>query len=91
MTCAALPVQPGKGHFIIAFRPEAIQKVNWGGNPNQAVTFESDGQKYHPRNSFKLWQQTVKHAAIPWKNEELEVAEQFRNFVIDYTLNKIYS
>lgn len=87
----ALPVQPDKGHFIIAFRPEAVQKVNWGGNPNQAITFEPDGQKYHPRNSFKMWQQTVQQTAIPWRTEELEVAEQFRNFVVDYTLNKVYS
>jgi light-regulated signal transduction histidine kinase (bacteriophytochrome) len=86
-----LPIQPDRGHFIIAFRPEAVQKVDWGGNPNQAITFEADGKKYHPRNSFKLWQQTVHQTAIPWNNGELEVAEQFRHFVVEYTLNKVYS
>ncbi|HWJ29808.1 MAG TPA: GAF domain-containing protein, partial [Flavisolibacter sp.] len=86
-----LPIQPDRGHFIIAFRPEAVQKVDWGGNPNQAITFEADGKKYHPRNSFKLWQQTVHQTAIPWNKEELEVAEQFRHFVVEYTLNKVYN
>jgi chemotaxis family two-component system sensor kinase Cph1 len=87
----ALPVQPDRGSFIIAFRSEAVQKVNWGGNPNEAVQFESDGKKYHPRNSFRQWQQTVKETSIPWKTEEIEVAESFRNFVVEYTLNRMYN
>lgn len=87
----ALPIQPERGSYIIAFRPEALQKVNWGGNPNDAVQFESDGKRYHPRNSFSQWQQTVKQTSIPWKSEEIEVAENFRNFVLEYTLNKIYN
>lgn len=86
-----LPIQPEKGSYIVAFRPEALQKVNWGGNPNEAVQFEADGKKYHPRNSFNQWQQTVKQTSIPWKAEEIEVAENFRNFVVEYTLNKIYN
>jgi light-regulated signal transduction histidine kinase (bacteriophytochrome) len=87
----ALPIQPERGSYILAFRPEAIQKVNWGGNPNEAVQFEADGKQYHPRNSFSQWQQTVKQTSLPWKPEEMEVAENFRNFVVEYTLNKIYS
>src|SRR5207253_3105447 len=80
-----------RGNFIIAFRSEAIQKVNWGGNPNEAVQFEADGKQYHPRNSFSQWQQTVKHTSIPWKPEEIEVAENFRNFVVEFTLNRMYN
>ena len=87
----ALPIQPEKGNYILAFRPEVLQKVNWGGNPNEAVQFEADGKKYHPRNSFNEWQQTVKQTSIPWKTEEIEVAENFRNFVVEYTLNKFYN
>ena len=87
----ALPIQPEKGNYILAFRPEVLGTVNWGGNPNEAVQFEQDGKKYHPRNSFNQWQQTVKQTSRPWKKEELEVAENFRNFVVAYTLNKFYN
>jgi len=87
----SLPIQPEKGSYIVAFRPEAVQKVNWGGNPNEAVQFAADGRQYHPRNSFSQWQQTVKQTCIPWKKEEIEIAENFRNFVLDYTLNKFYN
>lgn len=85
----ALPVQPEKGNYIFAFRTEEVRNVNWGGNPNEAIRFEADGRNYHPRNSFRLWQETVRGTSAPWTVEEIEMAEQFRNFVVEYTLNKI--
>jgi light-regulated signal transduction histidine kinase (bacteriophytochrome) len=85
----ALPVQPERGAYILAFRPEAVRDVAWGGNPDEAITFEPDGKRYHPRNSFRMWKKTVQNNAIPWNKEEIEIAEQFRNFVVEYTLNKM--
>ena len=85
-----LPTQPERGNYIVAFRPQALQKVNWGGNPNEAVQ-EPDGKKYHPRNSFTQWKQTAKQTSIPWKTEEIDVTENFKNFVVEYTLNRIYN
>src|SRR5205823_3350854 len=35
----ALPVQPDQGHFVLAFRPEHLRTVSWGGNPNEAIRF----------------------------------------------------
>jgi light-regulated signal transduction histidine kinase (bacteriophytochrome) len=86
-----LPVHRDRGTYILAFRPEAVQKLNWGGNPSEAVQFEADKKNYHPRNSFRLWQQIVKQTSLPWDEEELVSAEQFRNFVAELTLNKVYS
>lgn len=85
----ALPIQPEKGNYILAFRPEEVHKVNWSGNPDEAVKFEADRKNYHPRNSFQLWQQEVRQKAVPWKPEEIRMAEQFRNFVVEYTLNSL--
>jgi light-regulated signal transduction histidine kinase (bacteriophytochrome) len=48
----ALPLDEKQGNFILAFRKEAVQKLSWGGNPSEAVQFEADGKKYHPRASF---------------------------------------
>jgi chemotaxis family two-component system sensor kinase Cph1 len=84
----ALPIQPDKGEYLLAFRQEAIRNVNWGGNPDEVVQFEDDRKTaYHPRNSFRLWQETVQHTAIPWREEELEIAESLRNFLLDFSLN----
>ena len=85
----ALPIKPEKGDYILVFRPEVIQQTNWGGNPNEAIRFEQDRKVYHPRNSFQLWQETVRKTALPWTEAEVEVAENFRNLIIEYSLNKV--
>ena len=82
-----LPVRPDSGDYIIAFRPEAVQEVNWGGNPNEAIRFEEDGVRYHPRASFQQWKQRVTQTAIPWSKDELAIAERFRRLVAAYVLN----
>jgi len=68
-----------------------IQQVNWGGNPNEAINFERDKVTYHPRNSFQLWQQTVKHTSLPWSHAQVQVAERFRSFLVEYKLKKVYA
>lgn len=83
----ALPIQPDKGNYLLAFRKEANQKINWSGNPNEALQFEANKKDYHPRSSFKIWQETVQNTSFPWKQEELEIAETFRNVLIEYALH----
>lgn len=79
-----IPVQPNKGDYLVAFRPEVIQEVNWGGNPNEAVRFEKDNIQYHPRNSFSIWRQTVRNTALAWKQTEMQMASHLRNFILEY-------
>ena len=84
----AISIQPEKGNFLIAFRPEIITTVKWGGNPNDALTFEPGSTVYHPRNSFKIWTQTSKFSSEPWRPEEIEVAEGFRNALVAFKLQQ---
>jgi two-component system, chemotaxis family, sensor kinase Cph1 len=83
-----IPIQPQKGDYIIFFRQEVVQKINWGGNPEEAINFEKHSQNYHPRNSFRIWQQTLAHTSLPWKSYEVNIAEQFRNFMLEYIVTK---
>jgi light-regulated signal transduction histidine kinase (bacteriophytochrome) len=82
----ALPVSVQKGNFILGFRPEVIQTIEWGGNPNQAIQFEPDGKTYHPRNSFAIWKETVKQASIPWSAQEVNAAEMLRTSILERIL-----
>ena len=84
----ALPLHPEKRYYLLAFRQEEVQKISWSGNPSETVHFEPDGIQYHPRSSFRIWQQTLRGRAVEWSPEELEVAERFRNSVVDFLLNK---
>ena len=81
-----VPVNPAKGEFIIFFRPEAEREIEWGGNPNEAIRFEKNSVHYHPRNSFQVWQQVVKYTSLPWKKYEVDIATQFRYFILEHLM-----
>lgn len=80
-----IPVGENEEEYIAIFRPEVVHTVNWGGNPNEAIRFEGDSKTYHPRFSFSLWQQTVRQTALPWKEEEINAAENIRSFIYEYS------
>lgn len=81
-----LPVKPERKTYVLAFRGEALQKINWGGRPDEAVRLE--GKKYHPRASFAVWQQEVKKTSLPWTKADLDLADQFRATLIQFFFNK---
>lgn len=83
-----LPIDLDRGDMVICFRGEVKREINWGGDPSQAIKFELDGKNYHPRNSFKLWQETVHRTSLPWTAPELAAAEVMRSFIYEfYTKN----
>ncbi|MDJ0635362.1 MAG: ATP-binding protein [Xenococcaceae cyanobacterium MO_188.B29] len=75
--------------FIIWFRPEVIQTVNWGGNPHKSAKIEENGTiKLSPRKSFAKWQETVQGKSLPWKPCELEAAIELRSSIVGIVLRK---
>ncbi|WP_442590933.1 GAF domain-containing protein [Pedobacter sp. AW31-3R] len=84
-----IPIDSDKGDFLVCFRPELVEDIKWGGDPNQAINFEKDGKNYHPRNSFKLWIQTVLKHSLSWKKQELEVAESLRSFLFEFRTKQL--
>jgi len=83
----AIPVNLDKGEFIVVFRPELVQTINWGGDPNKTINIDPDGKKYHPRASFKIWQQKVHNTSVPWTKSEVSAAEHLRAFIYEF-INK---
>ncbi|WKN32329.1 GAF domain-containing protein [Porifericola rhodea] len=72
--------------FLLLFRPEIVHTVKWGGNPNDAINFEDDKQKYHPRNSFKQWQEKVEFTSMPWEEELIGVSKTLRTVMLEKML-----
>jgi two-component system, chemotaxis family, sensor kinase Cph1 len=67
--------------YVLCFRPEVIQTVNWGGNPEQAYQEEvaADGNvRLSPRKSFQLWQEQVRLHSRPWQAVEIAAAVELR-------------
>jgi diguanylate cyclase (GGDEF)-like protein len=69
----------GSADFIVLFRPEVIETVNWAGKPE----FPEDDPLFAarpltPRNSFAVWSQRVRNTAEQWSRTELEFGEKMR-------------
>lgn len=84
----AIPVS--RHSFVIWFRPEILQTVNWGGNPQQAYHVEeTDGKvKLCPRQSFELWKETVRLTALPWQSDEVQAVLKLRKAIIKNVLRQ---
>ncbi len=75
--------------FILWFRPEVIQTVSWGGNPEKPVEVAADGVRLSPRRSFDVWKQTVQQTALPWRPYEVTAAGDLRRAIIEVVLYKV--
>lgn len=62
------------GGYLLWFRPEVRQTVNWAGDPNDAVKVSASGQ-LSPRNSFAQWKEVVRLKAAAWEPHHVEAAE----------------
>ena len=68
--------------FLLFFRPEYIQSVNWGGNPQKIETVDENGNvKLSPRRSFSLWRETTKLKSLGWRKLELEAISQLADTI----------
>ncbi|RFM29965.1 GAF domain-containing protein [Deminuibacter soli] len=85
----AIPLNSNGDDYLLLFRPEVVRTVNWGGNPDEAIQFEGNTGKYHPRHSFKLWQQTFRAISLPWHDEELRMAEYLRSFIYEFNTRQV--
>ncbi|MBN3944461.1 ATP-binding protein [Nostoc sp. NMS9] len=85
----ALEISRVHHNYILWFRPEVIQTVNWGGNPNKPMEVLSDGSfRMSPRKSFELWQETMQGYALPWKPCEVEAVAELRSLVVGVVLRQ---
>ncbi|KPV53729.1 cyanobacterial phytochrome A, partial [Kouleothrix aurantiaca] len=75
----AVPIAHEFGEYLLWFRPEVLQTVNWAGAPEKAVTLSDDGVRLSPRKSFALWQQTLAQHALPWQPVEIAAAMRLSN------------
>ncbi|MCQ4085411.1 diguanylate cyclase domain-containing protein [Saccharibacillus sp. JS10] len=78
-------LSPGQQNYIIWFRPEVLQIVDWAGDPAKAVIRDDDGMRLSPRKSFEKWRQVVQSTAFDWKTEQLNALSELRAVVDNQT------
>jgi two-component system, chemotaxis family, sensor kinase Cph1 len=77
--------------YILCFRPEVLQTVNWGGDPYytypEAIAADEHVRLSH-RRSFELWKELVRGHSQPWKPVELEAAIELRKSIVNVILRQ---
>ncbi len=85
----ALAISKFQHLYVLWFRPEVLQTVDWAGNLDKPVNTDESGiLRMSPRQSFERWQQTVRGRSLPWKSCEIEAAVELRSAVISLVLQK---
>ncbi|MCW6049231.1 PAS domain S-box protein [Lyngbya sp. CCAP 1446/10] len=85
-----LAISEMKNYYILWFRPEAIQTINWAGKPDWPIDLKPDGTPLmSSRTSFELWQETVRLKSLPWQPCEIEIAGELRVAITSIELRKM--
>ena len=58
--------------FLLIYRTELNQTVNWGGDPRRKDQNGGD-RRFTPRQSFKLWVERVEGRCAPWTARDREL------------------
>ncbi|MEM1368107.1 MAG: ATP-binding protein, partial [Cyanobacteria bacterium P01_H01_bin.15] len=91
IACGMLAIAIARQSYVIWFRPEVIQTVNWGGDPNQAYSLVNEAAGTHrlcPRQSFELWKETVRLKCLSWQPVEIKAALELRKGIINVVLRQ---
>jgi chemotaxis family two-component system sensor kinase Cph1 len=85
----AISITKTHRNLIIWFRPEVIQTVDWGGNPEKQKNIDEKGNLIlSPRKSFEKWQQVVQLKSLPWQKYEIEAVIELRSVIVGIILKK---
>jgi two-component system, chemotaxis family, sensor kinase Cph1 len=85
-----LAIQISKRSYVLWFRPEVLQTVNWGGDPNNAYHVQQTGDEVRlcPRKSFDSWKETVQLTSEHWQLPEIAAALNLRKAIVNIVLRQ---
>jgi light-regulated signal transduction histidine kinase (bacteriophytochrome)/CheY-like chemotaxis protein len=82
----AVPLSKSPRDYLLFFRSEVAQTVNWAGDPNKTYDVGPLGDRLTPRKSFAIWKQTVARQSEPWLQSERDTAEATRAALVEVVL-----
>lgn len=81
-----LSLKIAENKYFFWFRPEEVQVVNWGGNPEEKAFFNEKEQRLSPRKSFEKWSQELTGVSEPWNVLDRNIARALRENVSHFLL-----
>ncbi|MET0971250.1 MAG: HWE histidine kinase domain-containing protein [Tardiphaga sp.] len=82
----AVPLSQLPRDYLLFFRSEVAQTVNWAGDPNKTYDVGPLGDRLTPRKSFAIWKQTVERQSLPWLQSDRDTAEATRSALVDVVM-----
>ncbi|WP_040489250.1 HWE histidine kinase domain-containing protein [Fulvimarina pelagi] len=80
----AIPISRSPRDYIMFFRQELVQTVNWAGNPqDKKMGYGPNGPRLTPRKSFEAWQETVRGKSRSWTDAEKKASEALRISILE--------
>ncbi|MEO0974705.1 MAG: GAF domain-containing protein, partial [Pseudomonadota bacterium] len=76
------PVSRAMDDFVMWFRAEEGEEVQWAGRPEKQIARNATGYHLSPRASFGRWRQVVRGRALPWSASDRELGERIADIVI---------
>ena len=61
--------------YLLWFRPESLQRVEWGGDPSNKAFYNTREQRLSPRKSFEKYTELKRGTSLPWENSDLNAAK----------------
>ncbi len=84
----SISISKAQSSYVLWFRPEVVQTVKWGGNPQKPVQEEAGSLRLHPRRSFEIWKETVREQSLAWDQSEIEAVKELRNAIVGIVLRR---
>ncbi len=81
-----IPLSQRSRDFLFYFRQEAVQTLDWAGDPNKTYDTGPFGDRLTPRKSFAIWKETVRGKSHPWSQADRRFAEALRMSVVEVLL-----
>ena len=82
----AVPLSQLPRDYLLFFRSEVAQTVNWAGDPSKTYETGPLGDRLTPRKSFQIWKETVRLQSEPWLQNERDTAEATRAALVEVVL-----
>ncbi|MFK0094697.1 HWE histidine kinase domain-containing protein [Pseudomonas sp. NPDC090592] len=81
-----IPMSQHPRDYLIFFRKEVIETLDWAGDPNKTYDSGALGDRLTPRKSFALWKETVHQQSLPWSEQDRQFGDAIRTAIVEVVL-----
>ncbi len=82
-----IPMSQHPKDFLMLFRREVVQTLEWAGDPNKTYESGALGERLSPRKSFAVWKETVHQQSLPWTEQDRQFSEAIRTAIVEVVLH----